>query len=241
MSRQGKLFVVAALFFALAINLIVYHKVIIDWITCLQSDQIRNWLGALSGWAAALAAVITIRVMLLTDRNVNRRHMQLLSRQDREATVRAERFLNPSYTELDAVDKWANLLVPQIRGDFRIERDAMEYILNRTGQVVTRSQFLAGEYMLDGTAAAALVQIQTALPEAMRIFGLITNPGIPLFDEQSNRALGIQMRELAVGRMCLLAGMRKLAEEYQITLEHGAEPTRPMTLSLEATGSLHHS
>lgn len=60
MTWQGKLFMAAAVAVGVLINLLVYGREVSDWVGPLDAKNVRDWLGALSGWAALLAAGPTI-------------------------------------------------------------------------------------------------------------------------------------------------------------------------------------
>ncbi|WP_440410673.1 hypothetical protein [Neorhizobium petrolearium] len=63
MTKAGKLLTVATAMAALVVIVVFYRDVGAEWLGCLSETRVREWIAALSGWAAAIAALATIRTM----------------------------------------------------------------------------------------------------------------------------------------------------------------------------------
>jgi hypothetical protein len=62
MSRQGKLFIWAAVVLGLIADLVFYNKQTVSFVGPITEDRVREWLSALSGYFALIAAVIGVRL-----------------------------------------------------------------------------------------------------------------------------------------------------------------------------------
>lgn len=186
-----------------------------------------------------LVSAASVVALIWAENRANRRHYELVRKQDNSTKLIVERALTPAYEELCEIDDWAAIRIPQIIKDLTQDVDAFDYIVRGTIEAVSRQQFRDAEKLLDGKAAAELRKLRSAANEARDEISDIYNSarkGEKMSADFQQR-MNIVTREMATSRIEVIAGLERLAKAEKVQLIRPANKFKQShDVALETTG-----
>jgi hypothetical protein len=186
-----------------------------------------------------LVSAASVAALIWAENRANRRHYELVRKQDNSTKLIVERALTPAYEELCEIDDWATIRIPQIIEDLTQDVDAFDYIVSGTIEAVSRQQFRDAEKLLDGNTAAELRKLRSAANEARDEISGIYNIALKGEKISANlqQRMNVVTREMATSRIEVIAGLERLAKAEKVQL---SRPVNKFKLSpdvgLDSTG-----